>query len=132
MKITRKLGIVGLAAVAALTATGAPAYAKTPSHTVEGVHAHVDARTQHITTRMQALKSRLTANPRVNAASKTTVSADITKVLADTATWRRLIDAATTMTAVRAAAPAREAVMADLTKLRNDLKAAHAAKIAGH
>jgi len=133
MKITRSLGIVGLAAAAALTATGAPAYAKTtPSHTVEGVHAHVGARAQHITAKMQALKIKITGKAHFSAAAKTLINADITKVVADTATWRRQIDAATTMPAIRAAAPARQAVMNDLTKLRTDIKAAKAAASAAH
>ena len=132
MKITRNLGIVGLAAVAALTATGAPAYAKTtPSHTVEGVHAHVGTRAQHITAKMTALKTKITAKAHFSAAAKTLIYADISKVVADTAAWRRQIDAATTMPAIRAATPARDTVMKDIAKLRTDLKAAKAAAAAG-
>jgi len=131
MKITRKLGIVGLAAAAALTATGAPAYAKTtPSHTVEGVHAHVGARVLHITTKMQALKTKIAGKTHFSAAAKTLINADITKVVTDATAWRTQINAATTMPAIRAAAPARQAVVNDLAKLRTDIKAAKAAAAA--
>jgi hypothetical protein len=132
MRITRTLRIVGTAAAVALATAGATstiAYASTPTKTVASVHAHVDARAQHITAKMQALKPRITANTRLSAASKTMLFADISKIVTDTATWRRQIDAATTMVAIKAATPAQKAVLADLTKLRADLKTAHATKV---
>jgi hypothetical protein len=132
MRITRTLRIVGMAAVATLATAGATttvAYAGTPTKTVASVHAHVDARAQHIQAKMQVLKPRIAANTRLSADSKKTLLADITKIVTDTATWRRQIDAATTMVAIKAATPAQKAVLADLTKLRADLKTAHATKV---
>jgi len=129
MKIIRRLGVAGLTAVAALAIAGATtttAHAGTPKHTVEGVQEHVEARVDRITAKMETLKPRIAANPRFSAATKTTLSADIAKVLTDTETWRKKIDAATTMEAVKAATPARDAVLKDLAKLQADLKTARA------
>jgi uncharacterized pyridoxal phosphate-containing UPF0001 family protein len=119
---------------AALTtlAVGAatPAFAATPT-TVAGVRARADAKAQHITAKMQALQSRLATRPQL-AGAKSTLQADITKVLADTAAWRRQVDAATTMAGVRAADPAHRTVKADLAKLHTDLGAAKATKTTAH
>jgi hypothetical protein len=69
------------------------------------------------------MQSRLAAKPKLSAA-RTTLQADITKALADTATWRTQTDAATTKAGILAAKPAHEAVKADLAKLDADLTAA--------
>ncbi len=90
----------------------------------------MDAKAQHITAKMQAQQSRL-ARP-VLAAAKNTLQADIIKILADTATWRRQVDAATTMAGVRAADPSHRTVKADLAQLRTDLAAAKSTKTAAH
>jgi hypothetical protein len=135
VRITRSLRIVGVAVVAAAAATGATAtagYAETPTKTVASVHAHVDARATHITAKMVALKPRVVANKRFTAAAKAVLNADIAKLTADTATWRKQIDAATTMVAIKAAAPAQKAVLADLAKLHTDLTAARATKVTAH
>ena len=134
MRLNRSLRIAGVVLVAALATAGATttaAYAGTPTKTVASVHAHVDARAQHINTKMMALKPRITANKHLTATSKTLLYADIAKVVTDTATWRKQIDAATTMAAIKAAAPAQRTVLADLAKLRTDLTAARAAVTKG-
>ncbi|MDT4992448.1 MAG: hypothetical protein QOH97_2340 [Actinoplanes sp.] len=140
MKIIRILGLLGAAGAAtvgAATATSTAAFAApasvatTPAHTVDGVHSHVSERARSITTNLTELRTRITANPRLTAAAKKTLQADITKALADTATWQTRIAAATTMTAVRAAGPARAAVIADLTTFRTGLAAARAQAVAG-
>ena len=141
MKIIRTLGLLGAATAAALgaataTATAAladpaTATAKSPSHTVEGVQTHVAARTQKITTNLTAMKSRVAANKRFSATAKSTIQTDISKILNDTATWRSKIAAASTMVAVHAASPSRDAVNAGLTKLRTDLAAARTEANAG-
>ncbi len=134
MKIVRTVLVtVALSTLAAGAA--APAFAATPTtpttpKTVASVRARVDAKAQHITAKMQAQQSRL-GRPAL-AAAKNTLQADITKVLADTATWRRQVDAATTMADVRAADPRRRTVKADLAKLRTDLAAAKSTKTAAH
>jgi hypothetical protein len=140
MKIIRTLGLLGAAGAATLgaataTSTGAfaapAAVATTPAHTVQGVKSHVSERTRSITTNLTEMRTRIPANRRLTAAAKATLQADITKALADTATWQTRIAAATTMTAVRAAGPARDAVTADLSRFRTDLAAARAQAAAG-
>jgi hypothetical protein len=126
VRTARRIGIVGLAAAAALgfSTTTASAATEPPKRTVASVQTNVKARTLHITTKMRSLQTRVAANKHFTAATKTTIQADITKVLTDTSTWRTKIASATTMAAVQAATPARQAVMRDLTKLRADLAAA--------
>jgi hypothetical protein len=128
MRIARTLGtIAAVTAAAAVTAT--PACATTPKtpQTVAGVQARVDAKAEHITAKMHTLQSRLATRPALNAA-RNTLQADITKVLADTVTWRRQVDAATTMAGIRSAGPAHRTVKDDLAKLHIDLAAAKAKK----
>jgi hypothetical protein len=125
MRFARTLGTVA-AATAVAVGAAAPAFATTPMpQTVAAVHTRVDAKAQHITTKMQALQSRLTSRPALTAA-KDILQADITKILADTATWRQQVAAATTMAGIRAADPAHRLVKADLVKLHTDLAAAKA------
>ena len=128
MKIARILGAVAVATVAAAGAA-APAFASTSEvpQNVAAVQTRVGVKAQHITAKMQALQSRLTAKPHLNAA-RNTLQADITKVVSDTNAWRQQIAAATTMAGVRAADPAHQAVIADLVKLRTDLAAAKGTK----
>lgn len=131
MNIVRMLGTIAVATAAAVGAA-APAFATTPEapQTVADVKARVDGKAQHISAKMQALQSRLTARPHL-AAAQNTLQADITKILADTATWRQQIQTATTMAGIRAADPAHQAVKADLVKLHTDLEAAKATKTTG-
>lgn len=121
MRIVRALGLV-VGATAALTGVAGPAFAATPEppRTVDTMKAKVDAKAQHITAKLQALQSRIDSKPKLSAA-KATLQADITKALADTATWRKQTDAATTKAGVRAADAAHQAVKADLAKLHTDL-----------
>lgn len=129
MKIVRRISILALATLAASGATAAAATAAsadtTPQkRTVQTVQAHVGVRAQHITTKMQTMRVRVAANKRFPATTKATLQADIAKVVTDVAVWRSRISAATTMVAIRAAAPAKVTVDNDLTKLRTDLAAA--------
>ena len=126
MRAARRLGIVGLAAAVALGLPPAAASAATdpPKRTVASVQTKVNTRTLHITTKMKGLQTRVAANKHFPAATKATIQADIAKVLTDTSVWRTKIAAATTMTAINAALPARQAVLRDLAKLRTDLAAA--------
>jgi hypothetical protein len=73
---------------------------------------------------MKSLQTRVAANKHFPAATKATIQADIVKVLSDTSVWRAKVAEATTMAMIRAATPAREAVMADMVKLRAHLAAA--------
>jgi hypothetical protein len=132
MRIARTLGTIA-ALTAAAVGTATPAFATTPKtpQTVAGVQARVNAKAEHITAKMQTLQSRLTTRPALNAA-RNTLQADITKVLADTVTWRRQIDAATTMAGIRSADPAHQTVKTDLAKLHTDLAAAKAKKNTVH
>jgi hypothetical protein len=128
MKIARTIMIT--AALTTLTVgVSAPAFATTPKTrpTVADVQKRVDAKAQHITAKVQTLQSHLATRPHL-AAAKNTLQADINKVLADTAAWRRRVDAATTMAGVRAADSAHRTVKADLAKLHTDLAAAKPAK----
>jgi hypothetical protein len=127
MKTVQHLMITA-AITAGAVGAAAPAVAATPN-TVAGVQARVDAKAQHITAKVQSLRGRLATRPYA-ATAKNTLLADITKVLADTATWRRQIDAATTMTGVRSADPAHQTVKVDLAKLHTDLAAAKKTKTA--
>jgi polyisoprenoid-binding protein YceI len=129
MKITRIVGLVAATAIAVLgSATAASAATVAPAErTVASVQAHVNTRAGHIAAKMKTLQTRVASNKHLSPAAKATIQADITKVETDTASWQKQVGAATTMTAVRAADPAQKAVAADLTKLRTDLKAAHAA-----
>lgn len=128
MKIARILGTVAVATVAAAGAA-APAFASTSEvpQNVAAVQTRVGVKAQHITAKMQALQSRLTTKPHLNAV-RNTLQTDINKVMSDTSAWRQQIAAATTMAGVRAADPAHQAVIADLVKLRTDLTAAKGAK----
>jgi hypothetical protein len=132
MRIALTAALVG-AATAALAGMAGPAFAVTPEppRTVETLKAQADAKAQHITSKMQALQSRLASRPKL-AAAKTTLQADISKTLADTATWRKLVDAAATKAGIRAADPAHQAVKVDLAKLHSDLANAKGAKNAAH
>jgi L-2-hydroxyglutarate oxidase LhgO len=118
--------MVAAAIVIGTVGTAAPALAATPK-TLTGVQARVDAKAEHITAKMQTLRVRLAAKPYA-ATAKNTLQADITRVLADTATWRRQVDTATTMTGIRSADPAHQTVKADLAKLHTDLAAAKKTK----
>jgi hypothetical protein len=129
VKIVRRISIIALATLAATGATvtaanAAPASTTPQKHTVQSVQAHVGVRVQHVTTKMQTLRVRITANKRFTVATKATLQADVAKVLTDAAAWRTRISAATTMVAIRAAAPAKVTVDNDLAKLRTDLTAA--------
>jgi len=131
MKIVRTAGLI-VAATAALTGVAGPAFAATattpePPRTVDSLKAKVDAKATHITAKLTALQTKLATKPKL-AAARTTLQADITKALADTAAWRKQVDAATTKDGIRAADPAHEAVKADLTKLQTDLAAAKGTK----
>jgi hypothetical protein len=131
MRITHAIATVAAVTAAALGAA-APAFATTPKkQTVAGVQARVDAKAQHIAAKMQTLQSRLATRPRL-AAAKKILQPDITKILADTTTWRHQIDAATTMAGIRSADPAHKTVKADLAKLHTDLAAAKATKTSVH
>jgi hypothetical protein len=128
VKIARILGTVAVATVAAAGAA-APAFASTSEvpQNVAAVQTRVGVKAQHITAKMQALQSRLTTKPHLNAV-RNTLQTDINKVVTDTNAWRQQIAAATTMAGVRAADPAHQAVIADLVKLRTDLAAAKGTK----
>jgi hypothetical protein len=128
VKIARILGTVAVATVAAVGAA-APAFATTSEvpQNVAAVQTRVGAKAQHIGTKMQTLQSRLTSRPHLTAV-RSTLQADINKVLADTVAWRQQVAAATTMAGIRAADPAHRAVIADLAKLHTDLAAAKATK----
>jgi hypothetical protein len=130
MKIVRRVSLFGLvtSAVVGVAAPAAFASQSPPRRTVASVQTHVDDRAKHITAKMQALQVRVAANKNINATAKAVVQADIAKVLNATTQWRKLIDAAASMTAVRAAAPAQHAVVVDLAQLRTDLIAAHQQK----
>jgi Skp family chaperone for outer membrane proteins len=132
MRIALTAALVG-AATAALAGMAGPAFAVTPAppRTVESLKAQVDAKAEHITSKMQALQTRLATRPKL-AAAMTTLQADISKTLADTATWRKQVDAATTKAGVRAADPAHQVVKADLAKLHSDLATAKGAITAAH
>jgi hypothetical protein len=128
MKIRHIIGLV--AAAGAMTAgLATPAFADTPAPasapkpTVDSIKARVDATADHITTRLQALQTRIGKKPAL-AAAQATLQADITKTLADTAAWRKQADAATTIAEIRACAPARQTLKADLAKLHADVAAA--------
>jgi hypothetical protein len=124
VKIALAAAVVGVA-TAAIAGVDGPAFAATPAppRTVASVKAQVDAKALHITTKMQALQGRLATRPKL-AAAKTTLQADITKILTDIGTWRTQVDAATTIAGIRAADPAHQVVKADLAKLHVDLAAA--------
>jgi len=130
VKIALTVAMISATTCAVIGLAG-PAFATTPQppRTVDSVKARVDAKAKHITDKMQALQGRLT-RPKL-APAKTTLQADITKVLADTAAWRKQIDGATTLAGIQVAAPAHQAVKADLSKLRADLAAARGTKDAG-
>jgi hypothetical protein len=134
VKFVRSIGTVAVAGAAILgSASAASADVSTdpvPPRTVQSVQTNVAARIQHITTKVLATRVRVTANPRLAVTAKTTIQADITKVLTDVGTWRTQIAAATTMAGINAAAPARTLVIADLAKLRTDLLAARGAAAA--
>jgi hypothetical protein len=124
MKIALTVALIGTA-TAALASVAGPAFATTPTpiRTVASVKAQADAKAAHITTKMQSLQALLATRPKL-AAAKTTLQADITKTLADTATWRQQVDAAATLAGILAADPAHKVMKADLAKLHADLKAA--------
>jgi Skp family chaperone for outer membrane proteins len=132
MRIALTAALAG-AATAALAGMAGPAFAVTPAppRTVESLKAQVDAKAEHITSKMQALQTRLASRPKL-AAAKTALEADISKTLADTDTWRKQVDAATTKAGIRAADPAHQAVKADLAKLHSDLANAKGAKNAAN
>jgi Skp family chaperone for outer membrane proteins len=132
MNIVRAAGLI-VGVTVAVGGLAGPAFAATPEppRTVDSMKAKVDGKAQHITAKLQALQSRLATKPKL-AAARTTLQADITKALADTATWRTQVDAATTKDGIRAADPAHQTVKADLVKLQADLAAAKGAtKTAG-
>ena len=124
MKTVRTVAVI-LGATIAVTGLAAPAFAATPEppRTVDTLKARVDTKANHITAKLQALQTRLATKPKL-AAARTLLQADITKALADTATWRKQVDAATTKAGIRAADPAHQAVKVDLAKLLADLNAA--------
>jgi len=124
MKIFRAAGLI-VGATTVVVGLAGPAFATTPEppRTVESMKAKVDTKAAHITAKLQALQTRLATKPKL-AAAKTTLQADITKALADTATWRAQVDAATTKAGIRAADPAHVVVKADLAKLHTDLTTA--------
>ncbi len=126
MKIALTVALIGTA-TAALASVAGPAFAAPqttpPVRTVASVKAQADAKAAHITTKMQSLQALLATRPKL-AAAKTTLQADITKTLADTATWRQQVDAAVTLAGILAADPAHKVVKADLAKLHADLKTA--------
>jgi hypothetical protein len=116
-----------MVAAAVLGFSGAAAsavVAQPPKRTVESVQTRVKERVLHITTKMKSLQTRVAANKHFTAATKATIQADIVKVLSDTSVWRTKVAEATTMAMIRAATPAREAVMTDMGKLRAHLAAA--------
>jgi hypothetical protein len=115
---------VAAAVALGLSTTTASAAPEPPKRTVASVQTNVKARTLHITTKMRSLQTRVAANKHFTATVKATIQADILKVLRDTSIWRTKIASATTMAAIRAATPARQAVLADIAKLRTDLAAA--------
>jgi hypothetical protein len=124
MKITHTVGfIVGAGAVVAGLATPAFATTPQPSPTVDSIKVKVDANADRITTKLQALQTRIGAKPEL-AAAKVTLQADIDKTLADTIAWRKQADAATTLAGIRACGPAHQTVKADLAKLHADVAAA--------
>lgn len=132
MRITAAVLFVGVVAATVGSVAG-PAFATTPTpaaatppRTVASVKARVDAKAAHITSKLQALQGRLATRPNLDKA-KATLQADITKALADTDTWRKQVDAATTMDAINAANSAHQTVKADLAKLHADLAAAKGA-----
>jgi Skp family chaperone for outer membrane proteins len=131
MKTFRAFALV-LGTTAAVTGMAAPAFAMTPQppRTAETMKAKVDAKADHITAKLQAMQTKLIAKPKL-AASRTLLQADITKALADTAAWRKQVDAATTKDGIRAADSAHRTVKADLVKLHADLTAAKGTKTAG-
>ena len=122
--------MVGLATAVLIGLSGAAATAapEPPRRTVASVQTRVNERALHITTKMRSLQTRVAANKHFTPAVKANLQAGITKVLSDTSVWRTRIAAATTMTAIQAAAPARRVVVADLAKLRTDLAAARRKK----
>jgi hypothetical protein len=128
MKIRHIIGLVaGAAAMTAGLATPAfadtPGPATAPKPTVDSIKARVDTIADHITTKLQALQTRVAAKP-VFAAAQASLQADITKTLADTAAWRKQADAATTIAEIRACGPARQTLKDDLAKLKADVAAA--------
>jgi hypothetical protein len=131
MKVVYVVGLA-LGAIVAGAGMATPAFAATPEppRTVEAMKAKVDTKADHITAKLQALQNRLAAKPKL-AAARTMLQADITKALADTAAWRKQVDAAATKAGVRAADPAHQAVKVDLAKLHTDLAAAKKTAAAG-
>lgn len=124
MKIVRAVGLI-IGATAAVAGLAGPAFAATPEapRTVDSMKAKVDTKAAHITAKLQAMQTKLAAKPKL-AAARTILQADIAKALADTAAWRRQVDVATTKAGILAAAPAHQAVKADLAKLHADLTSA--------
>jgi hypothetical protein len=128
MKIVGAIGLVVGATVAVMGLAG-PAFAGTAvtpaPRTVDSMKA------THLTAKLTAMQTKLAAKPKL-AGSMTTLQADITKALADTAAWRKQVDAATTKAGVLAADPAHQVVKADLVKLHTDLATAKTTAAAAH